>query len=80
MSGILELDIHHMNAYQAKVAIDTGLKRANQSIYRIRIIHGYHSGTTLKELIAKEYSKHQNVIRLEQGQNEGITELVLREL
>ncbi|HWT75980.1 MAG TPA: Smr/MutS family protein [Mobilitalea sp.] len=79
-SGILELDIHGMNAYQAKTCIDGVLKKADRSIYRIRIIHGYRGGTALKEMVYQEYQGHPKVIRLEGGWNEGTTDVVLREL
>jgi DNA-nicking Smr family endonuclease len=79
-SGILELDIHGMTKYQAKISIDSLLKKADTSIYRIRIIHGYHGGTQLKEMVQKNYRNHKKVIRVEIGLNQGITDLVLREL
>lgn len=78
-SGIIELNIHEMTVYQAKVYIDSQLKKADKSVYRIRIIHGFHSGTRLKEMVQKEYRSHKKVIRIEIGLNPGITELVLKE-
>lgn len=78
-SGIQELDIHGMTAYQAKIFLDSQLKKADKSIYRMRIIHGYHGGTALKELVC-DYKYHPKVIRVEFGLNAGITDLVLREL
>jgi Smr domain. len=79
-SGIIELDIHGMTKYQAKLCIDSQLKKANTSIYRIRIIHGYHGGTQLKDMVQKNYRNHQKVLRVEIGLNPGTTDLVLREL
>lgn len=79
-SGILELDIHGMTKYQAKISIDSLLKKADKSIYRIRVIHGFHGGTQLKEMVQKNYRNNQKVIRVEIGLNQGITDLVLREL
>lgn len=78
--GIIELDIHGMTKYQAKLSIDSKLKNADSSVYRIRIIHGYHNGTQLKDMVLKDYRKHKRVIRIELGMNPGITDLVLREL
>lgn len=77
--GILELNIHTMTAYQAKVYIDSQLKKADKSIYRLRIIHGYNNGTRLKEMVQKEYRNNKKVIRIEIGLNPGITDLVLRD-
>ena len=78
-AGILELDLHGMNAYQAKIAIDSALKRAKAGTYRIRLIHGYHGGTALRDLIRTQYRSHPRILRLELGLNPGETDLVLRE-
>lgn len=82
MNGIIEIDLHGMNTYKAKILIDSQLRRANTSIYYIRLIHGFHSGTELKDMIHDLYGngKHPKVIRLKSGSNSGITDLVLREL
>ena len=46
MTGIVEVDVHGMNQIQAQIAIDAALRRANASVYRIRIIHGYTHRTS----------------------------------
>jgi DNA-nicking Smr family endonuclease len=79
-SGNIELDIHGMTKYQAKILIDSQLKKANKNIYRIVVIHGYHAGTELMNMVRKDYKNHPKVIRIEIGLNMGSTELVLREL
>ena len=48
--GIIELDLHGKNAYQARVAIDAALRRCGGGVYRLRLIHGYHGGTALRAL------------------------------
>ena len=78
-AGILELDLHGMNTYQAKIAIDSQLRRAKQGVYRIRLIHGYHGGTALRDMIRETYRHHPRVLRVELGLNPGETDLVLRE-
>ena len=77
--GILELDLHGKNTYQAKVALDAALRRAGAGTYRIRIIHGYHGGTALRDMVRREYGAHPRVKRIEGGFDPGITDLVLRE-
>lgn len=77
MGGVLELDLHGKNAYQAKVTIDAALRRARAGTYRIRLIHGYHGGTALRDMIRREYA--DRVLRLETSIDPGITDLVLRE-
>ena len=78
MGGIVELDLHGKNVYQARIAIDAALRRAGKGIYRIRLIHGYHGGTALRDMIRQEYASR--VLRLETSIDPGITDLVLREL
>jgi DNA-nicking Smr family endonuclease len=78
--GILEIDIHGMTKYQAKVFIDSRLKKAGMGVYRVRIIHGYHGGTELRDMVRAEYGKnHPRVLRMAFCTNPGETELVLRE-
>lgn len=77
MGGIVEIDLHGRNAYQAKVAIDAALRRAKSGTYRIRVIHGYHGGTALRDMVRREYK--DRVLRVETGIDPGITDLVLRE-
>ena len=79
LAGIIELDLHGMNTHQAKIAIDSKLKRAKAGTYRIRLIHGYHGGTALRDMIRKSYRSHPKILRIELGLNPGETDLVLRE-
>lgn len=72
--SIIELDVHGMTL----VVIDSKLRRS-AGAYRIRVIHGYHGGTSLRDGIRKEYAKHPKVLRIELGLNPGETDLVLRE-
>ncbi len=78
--GVEERDVHGMNKHQAKVYIDSKLKSAGKRCYRIRIIHGYHGGEELKKMIRKTYKNNPKVLRIEVGINQGVTELVLKEL
>ena len=77
-NAILTIDLHGCTVYQAKIAIDAQLKRAKAGTYRIRLIHGCHGGTALRDMIRKDYRKHPKVLRLELGSNTE-TDLVLRE-
>ena len=80
MAAFEELDIHNMNKTKAIAAIDAKLRRAGGEVYRLRIIHGYHGGTVLRDTVRKHYKDHPKVRRIELGLNPGETELVLREL
>ncbi len=78
--AILRLDVHGMTKYQAKLTIDSQLKKAGSGVYRLRVIHGYRGGTELKKMIRREYACHPKVLRLDSSLNPGETDLVLREL
>lgn len=78
-SGTVRLDLHGMTCCQAQRAVDAALRRAGGSVYRLELIHGYHGGTQLRDMIRQTYAKHPRVKRLELGLNPGTTELVLRE-
>ena len=78
-SGTIRLDIHGMTCTQAQAAIDAALRRAGGSVYRLEVVHGYHRGTDLKDMVRRVYGHHPKVLRLEVGLNPGATELVLRE-
>lgn len=77
---IVEVDIHGMNQFQAKTRIKSVLKNANSSVYMIRIIHGYHNGTALRNMIRKEFRSHPKILRIELSMNQGITDLVLKDI
>lgn len=76
--GIIELDLHGKNAYQARVAIDAALRRCGGGVYRLRLIHGYRGGTAIRDMLWMVYNKRSQVKRLV-SISEGVTELVLRE-
>ncbi|MBR4393049.1 MAG: Smr/MutS family protein [Oscillospiraceae bacterium] len=81
MSGAFqEIDVHGMTRAQAFTAIDARLRRADASVYSIRIVHGYHGGTVLRDAVREHYRNHPKVKRIELGLNPGETDLILREL
>ena len=80
LGGFLEINVHNMTKMQAIAAIDARLRRADASVYRLRVIHGYHGGTVLRDAVRAHYKNHPKVKRIELGLNPGETDLVLREL
>lgn len=79
-TGIIEVDVHGMNRYQAQTCLDNQLKRVKANVYQLRVIHGYHGGTELRDMIWREYRNHDKVLRVGMGNNPGETVLILREL
>ena len=69
-----------MTKVHAITAIDACLRRVGTGVYRIRVIHGYHGGTALRDAVRAHYAGHPKVKRIELGLNQGETDLVLREL
>ena len=78
-ASVIELNLHGKNAYQAKIAVDAALRRTSSATCRIRIVHGWNSGTALRDFVRDEYARHPKVLRISPGPNPGITELILRE-
>ena len=76
--AILTLDLHGKTLFQARVALNAALRRAS-GVYRIRVIHGFHAGAALRELVRGEYAAHPLILRA-QPLGEGATDLILREL
>lgn len=72
------LDLHGKTQYQARIALDAQLRRSS-GIYRIHVVHGYHNGTALRDLVRQEYAAHPQVLRLN-FVSESATDLILREL
>ena len=80
VSGFQEIDVHNMTKVQAITAIDSRLRRAGPSVYRLKVIHGYHGGTVIRDAVRARYRDHPKVKRIELGLNPGETDLILREL
>ena len=79
-SAFQEIDVHNMTKAQAVTAIDAKLRKADSSVYQLRVIHGFHSGTILRDAVRAHYKNHPKVKRIELGLNPGETTLILREL
>ena len=77
--GVLTADLHSKTRYQAQVTVDALLRRATPGLYRIRLIHGCHGGTELRDFLWDRYGCHPRVRRLVISPDGGTTELVLRE-
>jgi DNA-nicking Smr family endonuclease len=79
-SAFQEIDVHNMTKVQAVTAIDAKLRKSDSSVYQLRVIHGFHSGTILRDAVRAHYKNHPKVKRIELGLNPGETTLILREL
>ncbi len=79
MEAFQEIDVHGLTVEQTRTAIDARLKRCKGDVYRLRVIHGYHGGTALREFVRTHYRNHPKVKRIELGLNQGETDLILRD-
>ena len=79
--GIIEIDVHGMSAEEAVRAVEKKIKAAGDATYRIRVIHGYHGGTSIREALRRElgYGLEPKIKKIVGGDHPGITELVVRE-
>ena len=71
-----EIDIHNMRKEEARRYIERFLTRANGSVREVTIIHGYTSGTVLRDMVRKGL-RHPRIKSKVVGLNDGITILVL---
>lgn len=74
------VDLHGLRQEEAVQAIDRALSSAGPMTYQLRLVHGYHRGTSLKSMVRDWYGNDPKVLRIMPGDNPGITVLVLKEL
>lgn len=80
-SAFVEVDLHGYTADQAAVKLDSVLQKVNtNSTYQVRVIHGFHGGTAIRDMVSRRYRSHPKVKRIIPGENPGITVLVIKEL
>ena len=72
----LEVDIHGMRAREAKEQLTILLNQADKSIHEIRVVHGYHQGKALQQMVRTEL-KHPRIKRKLLSLNNGETILEL---
>ena len=79
--GIIELYLKGMQPEEVRQTINQELEKASSDIFRLRLVHGTDNGTDIRDMIYVDYQPetHPKIIRVEDGWNEGITELVLKD-
>lgn len=75
----IEADIHGMRAAEAKRELELLLGRADKNIHEIVVIHGYHGGSALKDMVRKEL-RHSRIQQKILSLNQGETTLLLKKL
>ena len=79
--SIIEVDVHGLSSSAAVSKIENLVNKAGSGVYRIRVIHGFNRGTSIRQAVYRElgYGLNPRVKRIIPGENQGITEIVLRE-
>ena len=74
---IMTVDLHTMNVSEAKAWLKGKVDRAPREIREIEVIHGYHGGTALKNMVLRSFH-HPRVRQKIMGLNPGSTILILK--
>ncbi len=75
-----KIDLHGLRQEEAIRVIDQAIAKAGPMTYQLHLIHGYHRGTNLRNMIQDWYQSDPKVRRIMPGDNPGVTILVLKEL
>ena len=75
---VATVDLHGVYQRDAIDLLTGWLNQAPPQVAELRVIHGYHQGTEIRDMVREEYQNHPKVIRMETS-HPGETDLVLRE-
>lgn len=71
------VDLHRLSKIEAKRFVSNLINLTNNHPFSLDLIHGYHRGTVLKEMIADELKNKRIVANVPDATNLGVTHLVL---
>jgi hypothetical protein len=72
------VDVHNMQTWEAKYYLERLLVDVEPEIKEVVVIHGYHRGTALMNVVRNELRSNK-IKRRFQYLNQGITSLILAE-
>ncbi len=73
---ILKIDLHQYTVSDAKQKLQQTISVASPEVREIVVIHGYHRGTALRDMVRKDF-KNKRVARKYISLNDGVTSLIL---
>lgn len=74
------IDIHGFTVTEAKKFIEQTIVRLDKNVTELTVIHGYHNGNSLKELLRNPNGiRSKRIVRRKYTMNQGETILVLQE-
>ncbi|MGB4661441.1 MAG: hypothetical protein WBI07_19875 [Mobilitalea sp.] len=74
---IIMLDLHNMRTWEAALALDNAIENADSAVREIVVIHGYHQGNELQNMVRKDY-RNRKIANKFIGLNQGRTSLILK--
>lgn len=74
---IMKIDLHKMKVWEAAIYLHKKVAAAPQGIKEIIVIHGYHNGTALMNMVRQDFSSPR-VKRKFLSLNQGVTSLILQ--
>ncbi len=77
MGYFYRIDLHGQTRESAKKLIDSELKKLPPDTREVEIVHGFHQGTSLRDMV-RAY-KHPKVERKILGLNQGTTVFIIRQ-
>lgn len=76
-SPIMTIDLHNMQTAEAKKYLQQKLDSAPKEVREIEVIHGYHSGKALMNMVRKSFN-HPRIKSKSIGLNQGSTTFILK--
>ncbi|MBQ3887334.1 MAG: Smr/MutS family protein [Acutalibacteraceae bacterium] len=77
MGYFLTIDLHGHTTESAKKALDTALKTLSAEVHEVEVVHGYHQGTALRDMVRRY--KHPKIARKILGMNQGTTIFIIKQ-
>lgn len=74
---IIKIDLHKMKVWEATNYLNMRVLSAPRGIKEIVVIHGYHNGTALMNMVRQEFS-NPRVKRKLLSLNQGVTSFILQ--
>lgn len=74
---IITVDLHHMREWEAIQYLNNIIQLAPTKTREIVVIHGYHNGNRLLNMVRKEY-RNPRVYKKFLSLNQGVTSLILK--
>jgi len=73
---IIEIDLHEMPLWEARLVLEDTLNNAPEDIKEIVVIHGYHKGQAILKMVREDF-KHKKIKGMHIGMNNGETVYLL---